>query len=382
MSFINSVLAGITGGNEASPTSTVRSTASASRPLTQTASVSNSPGISTTVRSTASASRPLTQTAPISNDSRIFKPQVDAKFVPGQKRKAEQEIERIAHKSPKKETPSPSAVQRSRPLTETALVPVRHNNAKDNTKPIASPSPVTAPKAQPRKGTFAETLARARAAQTLPAQVGAIKHKPKEYLSKKERLALQEKAKVSAKVQKDSRNGDARKDPKFKGTSRAVDLNQDSSSPGNKGNARAKADRVGYKGTSQAIKAESDYKGTSRARSQELSYKGTSVLKASRLARKESFRDESRDRSRSSSQHSPARYRYASYSDEEDDVADHDSEGSSDMEAAPHELEDEEFMSLKTARKEDEEALREEMALKREKELKRKRLQAMAVKKR
>ncbi|KAA6409833.1 MAG: hypothetical protein FRX48_06445 [Lasallia pustulata] len=54
-----------------------------------------------------------------------------------------------------------------------------------------SPIPARAePKAPPKKGSYAEIMARAKASQTASAHVGIIKHKPKEKLSKKEQIAL------------------------------------------------------------------------------------------------------------------------------------------------------------------------------------------------
>jgi len=82
---------------------------------------------------------------------------------------------------------------------------------------------------------------------------------------------------------------------------------------------------------------------------------------------------------------SSKRYTYASEEEDEEEVdeeEDYASDGSSDMEAAAFEVDEEEEFAARMARKEDAEALAEENRLKREKEAKKRRLMAMAAKRR
>ncbi|KAF9633515.1 hypothetical protein BFW01_g4409 [Lasiodiplodia theobromae] len=229
--------------------------------------------------------------------------------------------------------------------------------AKPAAKPVVKPSPAVAavqapPGPAPKKGSYQEILARAKAAQQAQPPVGAIKHKPVEKLTKKERLALEEKNKQAAA---------AAKDPKLalkqglKGAAKSVDAKA-----GEPAKEKKKAPDLGYQGTMRSAPKEPAYQGTMN--------RGASAA----AARKPGL--DRGDRSRSGSLGPrPAEKRYRYYGEDEDDEEDYDSEGSSDMEAGIFDVDREEQMSLRVARKEDEEALREEEELKRRK-LERKRM--------
>jgi hypothetical protein len=82
---------------------------------------------------------------------------------------------------------------------------------------------------------------------------------------------------------------------------------------------------------------------------------------------------------------SEKRYTYASEEEEDEEIdeqEDYASDVSSDMEAAAFEVDEEEEFAARVARKEDAEALAEENRLKSEKEAKKRRLMAMAAKRR
>ncbi|KAH7060715.1 hypothetical protein B0J12DRAFT_737021 [Macrophomina phaseolina] len=224
-------------------------------------------------------------------------------------------------------------------------------------KPVSKPAPVAAASSSgpaPKKGSYQEILARAKAAQQAKAPVGAIKHKPVEKLSKKDRLALEEKNKQAAA---------AAKDPKLahklglKGQAKAVDPKVVETAKEKK-----KAPDLGYQGTMRPAPKEPAYQGTMN--------RGLSARKPG-LDRG--------DRSRSGSLGpKPAEKRYRYYDEDEDeDEEDYDSEGSSDMEAGIFDVDKEEEMALRIARKEDEEALREEEELKRKKAERKKMLERM-----
>ncbi len=244
---------------------------------------------------------------------------------------------------------------------------------------IAKPIPVTAtdpPKAAPKKGSYAEILARAKVAQTSSAHVGVIKHKPKETLSKKERLALQAEALGKSKIKgkEGAVNGHVNTADSKAGSTIAA-----ATSGTNRENGSMKpkkAPDVGYKGTARAL-PEPAYKGTINR-----------STTASSNARKKDADDRTYDRSRSTSVTRPIhRSRHADYSDEDDDVVEDEEEADyesdlSDMEAGAFDVEEEELLSSKVARREDEEELRREIEAKKQKDALRKKLTQMAAAKR
>ncbi|KAI9790186.1 MAG: hypothetical protein M1816_005386 [Peltula sp. TS41687] len=309
------------------------------------------------------------------------------------KRKAEQQDSQPnTAKLVKRESrpvPTPSLNVTTTPLS------VKKDASTTSKPPPASPNPVSAAP-PPRKGTFADILARAQAAQATNKPVGVIKHKPVEKLSMQERRAL----KMGNKRSKIGGGKSAR------ATGSAVDLKR-TSSPGkmngqdsrsnaaggaaqDKGKARVGDAKSTYKGTSRPARVETEYKGTARPARAESDYKGTArrpdTHSPTSPGRKNGVQ---RNHSSSLTKHQST-HRYAEPEDDDDEDDERygeegeedqiDSEGSSDMEAAAYEVEEEEFTSLKRAKKEDEEALREEMELKRKKLERKKALQALAAK--
>ncbi|KAI9874627.1 MAG: hypothetical protein M1830_009542 [Pleopsidium flavum] len=358
MSFLNSVLSSIGGGGEYVPPST---------PRTPISSISTS------------ASQP-----PPSISTRSGLTPTSGRISSGQKRKAEEQLSRpyektarrdiatltATHGNPSANKPPPQTTP-NRPTVTTASVSYR-----GTAKPInASPIPATASaKAAPKKGSYAEILARAKAAQTASAHVGVIKHKPKETLSKKEKLALQAEASGKSKggLNNAAVNGH-KSTPDSKGSSPAPST----AAARNRGNTAMKSKKaveVGYKGTARPL-PETSYKGTMNRTSTAVS-----------SVRKKEVDDRVHNRSRSTSVTRPvSESRYAGYSDEEEEEeeeeADYESD-LSDMEAGAFDVEEEEQRSSKVARKEDEEELRKESEAKKQKDAMRKKLTQMAAAKR
>lgn len=310
------------------------------------------------------------------------------------KRKAEQQD------SP---TNAPKVLKReSKPVTTPSInvktSPMTAGKDAESSKATpASPSVASAP---PRKGTFADIIARAQAAQAATNQLGVIKHKPVGKMSVQERRALREQIKAKKSGNKSARAAGNAVDPRKK--SPAADMNGRESrsnlggTPRDKGKARAGDPESAYKGTSRPARVETEYKGTARPVKSETDYKGTARRPDTHSpispGRKNGFR---RDLSSTKRQPSTSN-RYATQAeleqdddddeDEErygeDDEEEYESDSLSDMEAAAFEVEEEEFTSLKKAKKEDEEALREEMELKRKKLERKRALQALASKRR
>lgn len=240
-----------------------------------------------------------------------------------------------------------------------------------------TPIPATASgKAAPKKGSYAEILARAKAAQTVSAHVGVIKHKPKETLSKRERLALQAEASGKSKIMT--------KDGAINGRKNTPDSKRSSPAPPAihgriRDNALSKSKKgpeVGYKGTARPI-PEKSYKGT-------MNRSNTALPNT--IRRKEAD-DHPSNRSRSTSvtRPLPKSRRYTDYSDEDDEDIDEEEERAdyesdlSDMEAGAFDVEEEEQISSKVARREDVEELRKEVELKKQKEAMRRKLTQMAA---
>ena len=203
----------------------------------------------------------------------------------------------------------------------------------------------------PKKGSYAEIMARAKANQSKP-PVGTISHKPKEQIapSYKKELKLKKKAMKSEKLG-------------IKNTSPPGSSGSLSSSPAPGPVANKKIAAPAYKGTAK-----------SKPQLPQPTYKGT-MKPASSTAKPPTARD--RDAN-------PRKPRYDEYAaTDEDDLDDveedeYDSDGSDDMEAGFTDVEQEETMAEKAARKEDEEEARLEAQHKKEKEDRRKRLEQLA----
>ncbi len=235
-------------------------------------------------------------------------------------------------------------------------VPYRATSAVGCTS--ATPTVPTAqiPKAAPKKGSYAEIMARAKAAQTISPAVGVIKHKPKEKLSEKKELLLAKKG-LSGKGKIGSKPGQREGTPNSKSSSPAPGL-PSSKKPGDK-----KVIQPAYKGTAKPVPA---YRGTMKAVSSIASNRkppssGHPSAAKPRQTRNAASEDDIID-------------------DEELDEGDEDEypDSESDMEAGFSDVEQEEQMAIKAARKEDEEQALIEDQHKKEKEGRKRMLQQMA----
>ncbi len=243
--------------------------------------------------------------------------------------------------------------------------------------PTSAPS---APKAPPKKGSFAEIMARGKQAQSVMGQVGKISHqtiaKPP---SKRDREDM--KLKKSSNLQTNiGPNGKFRAagQEALKDARGGKDVRNGSvAREGNGKLSKKAAEPVPEKKIKKSALATTGYSGT--ARPKPGGARGPSKPSASGSSSRYDRgpdRDRHRDDRRGSS---GARYAYVSDDEEEDEEEQDDYESDeSDMEAAAFEVDEEEELATRIARKEDAEALAEENRLKREKEEKRKRLAAMA----
>jgi hypothetical protein len=237
-----------------------------------------------------------------------------------------------------------------------------------------TPPPASAPAGPakpPKKGSFAEIMARGKVNQATMGQVGKIQHKRIEKLpSKRDREEM--KAQKSSKLQKNiGPNG------KFRAAGQEAIRDARNGNGIREGNSKTpkKAEPVPEKKIKKAALATTGYAGTARPKpgGANSSSKPSTSASSSRYG---GGLDRHRDDRRGSS---GPRYAYVSEEEEDDDEEDdYASDASSDMEAAVYEVDDEEEEAARIARREDAEALAEENRLKREKEEKRKRLAAMA----
>lgn len=186
----------------------------------------------------------------------------------------------------------------------------------------------------PKKGSFAEIMARAKTAQEAPPAVGIIKHQPKDKkaLSNKKELMLQKKGRLG---KSQAPNGHNRHS--------SGDLSSGSATKplGRPGIASGKkVPEPGYRGTAQGIakpKPQTTYKGTMGAGK---SFSRTSQGKP--LPRKENGRS------------TASRYRVDSYSEEGESGSEGEEDyESDDMEAGFDDVEEEETKATKQARKDD-----------------------------
>lgn len=231
-----------------------------------------------------------------------------------------------------------------------------------NGQPTPPPPTTDASTAKvPKKGSFAEIMARAKMAQQTLGQIGKIQHKKIEKApSRKEREEMQ--SQKVANIQKNlGPNG------KFKS---AMPTSSKSKVP-EKATFRGKPVPVPEKKVKKAAAATTGYTGTARPRAD-----------GAKPASKPSSFARGQDRYRNHRRED----RYLSEDEEEEDIEeeeeDYGSDASSDMEAAGWEVDDEEEQAARIAKREDAEALAEENRLKREKLEKKKRLLALAKKRR
>jgi hypothetical protein len=253
----------------------------------------------------------------------------------------------------------PSAPQRPLPSTSGTTF--------KNGQPTPPPTNDT-PKAPPKKGSYAEIMARAKAAQAVSGQVGKIQHKKIEKQpSKREREEM--KAQKGAKLQKNlGPNSKFQRGGHPPGQSPLRDARNDGRNGARDTNGKASTESVVEKKVKKSALATTGYAGTARPKpgSAKVHSKSSASASASR-------HDRGRDERYGSSSK-----RYASEEEDEEEDQEYDSDVSSDMEAAAFEVDEEEELAARIARREDAEALAEENRLKREKEEKRRRLAAMA----
>ncbi|KAL8943528.1 MAG: hypothetical protein Q9216_000986 [Gyalolechia sp. 2 TL-2023] len=299
---------------------------------------------------------------------------------PGQKRKAECEHPVLAAKVSKAERGpgqangisssskiSPSKISPSREVprptistSKSALaVPYRGTSRPSPTSASPNTANPDSSKTAPKKGSYAEIMARA-SANSKPS-VGVIRHKPKEAISAKKEILMRKKGMLP------KGKGEI-KDIHDRARIRDKDSLLTSANPKNPAMPGKKPPQPNYKGTA-ASKPQPAYKGTMKPQSS-----------IADTARRKDSRD---DRSRSNSTNPHRRGRVYESEEEEDDIDEEDevcSDESDDMEAGFSDVEEEETAATRAARKEDEEQLRIETQLKKEKEDRKRKLAAMAAK--
>lgn len=237
-------------------------------------------------------------------------------------------------------------------LSSSAAMPYRGTSKPDPASATYTTPTGDALKA-PKKGSYAEIMARAKANQSKP-PVGTISHKPKEQIA----LSYKKELKLKKKAMKDKKLG-------IKNNSRPGSSGSLSSSPAPGTVANKKIAAPAYKGTAKPkpLVSQPTYKGTMNT--------------ASSTAKPPTARNQD-------AYHRKPRYDEYAATDEDDldDVEEDEygSDGSDDMEAGFTDVEQEETVAEKAARKEDEKEARLEAKLKKEKEERRKRLEQLSKK--
>ena len=246
---------------------------------------------------------------------------------------------------------SPGEKRQAHGAPEPQRMPYRGTSNLTSSAPSLEPAG-DAPK-PPKKGSYKEIMARAKAAAAVQpkAAIGSISHKPRSKLE----MSFKQEQKMKKKALRDKKIGGAKGE------------NRPSSSDG-----RGSGDVAGKPVKKKA--PQPTYTGTAKPRPQP-SYKGTmgtapSVKKVGAKTPPKRNTNE-----------------YAATDDElesddagEDDGHGYSEEDSDDMEAGFSDVEQEESQALRSARKEDEEEARLEAQLKKEKEDRKKRLELMAKK--
>ncbi len=252
-----------------------------------------------------------------------------------------------------------SAVPQARPSTKPSIsvsssstsMPYRGPSRPDSAS--ATPATPTGDTLRaPKKGSYAEIMARAKSNQSKP-PVGTISHKPKDQIapSYKKELKLKKKAMKNKKL--------GIKDNSRPGSSGSL-----SSSPAPGPVANKKVAAPAYKGTAKP-----------KPQLPQPTYKGT-MKPASSTTKPTTARDRDANPRKIHDEYA------ATDEDDLDDVEEdeYSSDGSDDMEAGFTDVEQEETLAGKAARKEDEEEARLEAQHKKEKEERRKRLEQLVKK--
>ena len=230
----------------------------------------------------------------------------------------------------------------SRPNPSSAAAPTQAN-------PATPTTPANEAAKAPKKGSYAEIMARANATQSKAPVIGVISHKPKDQMP----ISYKKELKMKKKALKNKKLG-------IKTNDRPSSSGSLSSSPAPGTTDAKKHPEVKYKGTAKPPKPQPTYKGT-------MAPTSSAAPKSTRVK--------------------PAKSRYDEYAaTDEDDLDDIEEdeygseEESDDMEAGFSDVELEESAAAKAARKEDEEEAKLEAKLKTEKEERKKRLAEMARK--
>ena len=237
-----------------------------------------------------------------------------------------------------------------------------------NRSPITSTPTTTAPSTPaaegtkvPKKGSYAEIMARAKALQNNP-PVGVIKHQPKDkkVLSDKKELLLQKKG-LAGKPKNSTPGGHSRNSSgDVSGGSRP------GSSGKQEGPVKKKGPEIAYKGTAKP-KPQPTYKGTMKP----------APAANIPLHKKPTTMQDDRRRSNPLVKSPAAKGRRPVYSDEEDEEdeeeEEEDYESESDMEAGYSDVEEEETKATRIAKKEDEFEAKMEAEMKRQKEARKRR---------
>lgn len=235
-------------------------------------------------------------------------------------------------------------------------------------------------KAPPKKGSFAEIMARAKSLQAAAPAVGVIKHKPKETISNKKEILLQKQSKLGK-----------RKPGSKVSPPRCVPQSMpQNGSPSPVSGALVSRNKPVAGGLRRKTASPPAYRGTASAKpaKSQPSYKGTMkpVSSPNASSRKTFVMNNGTARSRSASlgRQSATNARYNRYisedEDEDEDGEEEEEEGdeSDDMEAGFLDVEEEERDAIKVAKKEDEEQARIELQMKRKKEERKKGLELLA----
>lgn len=256
---------------------------------------------------------------------------------------------------------SQSVSRISKPVASSGIAPTAAGKSaipyrgisRPNPAPGTSTPPVPDVAKAPKKGSYAEIMARAKATESKAKAVGVINHKPKDKMP----ISYKKEMKMQKKVAMNKKLGikDDGKRPSSSGSMSS------SSAPG--AAEGKKVPQPTYKGTAKPAKPQPTYKGTMKP--------GVSSTQKSTTNDKDGR---------------PSKPRYDEYAatDEDDlddvEVNEYGSDESDDMEAGFSDVEQEETVAARTARKEDEEEARLEAQLKREKEERKKRLEALSKK--
>lgn len=338
------------------------------------------------------------------------------------KRKAVEELRDVV-KSARKQppppstssTPRPSQPQPSRPINQTpsaqrvlgnpgarpnitAAKPINSGNRVTKpSRPAPAPTNVSngfssapsAPKAPPKKGSFAEILARGQRAQQSMGQVGKIQHKKVEKGAVKKERDMPSKAAPPGQSRTSTGfKGSAKPQPRDRapdnGNGRALGTKDSRPKLGGKSTGTRENPREEEKKLKKAALATTGYTGTSRPRPG-ATVKKDKAPRGGALLNRAPPRPGGSGRSRYEDDYDEELDEFIEYDDEDDEAGgpryDYASDGSSDMEAGMDELDIEERRAEQIARREDIEEERRERSMKEAKEArKRAALEALRAK--